>query len=209
VRFTTPTPSPQSSSRSSPIPEVYNTPGEEQELTHLLEVLTLDDDTPGRDFEDLWNPTDTPSSSERSTSQPSSSKSYRSIGLQTESPEQQESWVQPIGPHRRSTPLSSAATSSTFHPLFIDPHNPPVFERRPRTAQYQGTVFVNRNVNAFPPETFLNQTVYFYNSSDDHRPQRVAVTSTRVYYDDFCCYKRPYEFHIRGRIDRQPWPELY
>jgi hypothetical protein len=209
VRFATPTLSPQSSHRSSPIPEVYNTPGEEQELEHLLEALTLDDVTPEGDFVDPSNPTVTPSSPGQSTLQQSFDKSYRSIGLQTEYPEPQESWVQPIGPHRRSAPLSSAATSSTFLPLFIDPHNPPVFERRPRTAQYQGTVFVNRNVNVFPPETFLNQTVYFYNSSDDHHPQWVAVTSTRVYYDDFCCYKRPYEFHIRGRIDKQPWPELY
>jgi hypothetical protein len=40
------TPTLPSSSRSSPIPKVYNTPGEEQELVHLLEVLHLDDITP-------------------------------------------------------------------------------------------------------------------------------------------------------------------
>jgi hypothetical protein len=51
VRFVMPTPSPQSSHRSSPIPEVYNTPEDEQELSHLLEVLRLDDVTPEGDFE--------------------------------------------------------------------------------------------------------------------------------------------------------------
>jgi hypothetical protein len=68
---------------------------------------------------------------------------------------------------------------------------------------------MKNNVNAFLPEMFLNQTVYFYNSSNDSHPQHIAVTSVQVYYDDFCCYKWPYEFHIRGRIDKRLWPELY
>lgn len=229
MRFATP--SPQSSHRSSPIPEVYNTPNEEQELSYLLEVLSLDDVTPEGEFinspnaqfldqlldggptsvqefindtsrsPDLYTP-------ELFTLRQSSNKLYRSTGSQTTTSVQESAWVQPAGPSRRSPALSATTTSPTYHPLLIDPYNPPVYIRRPQTVQHQGTVFVKKNVDAFPPETFLNQTVYFYNAHDG-RPQRVAVTSVRVYYDDFCFYKRPYEFHIRGRIDNRPWPELY
>jgi hypothetical protein len=161
------TPTLPSSSQSSPIPEVYNTPREEQELLHLLKVLHLDDITP----EGFCIPLE-----------PHHHIFTRTIYIAAVFKQVIPlDWTTDRIARRIMGSANWTASQIRPPPPHPDPHNPPVFER-PHTTQYQGTVFVNRNVNAFLPETFLNQTVYFYNSSDDHHPQRVAVTSTWVYY---------------------------
>jgi hypothetical protein len=155
-----------------PIPEVYNTPGEEQELAHLLKVLSLDDITPEGDFIGPSNLPLIPSSPRLSTSQPSSSKSYRLIGLQTTTPTQEGYWEWPI---------ETIAHALHGHNLIFLPPSP-VWSTQPPSGYsmtsnhvVQRTTFIKNNIDTFLPEMFLNQTVYFYNSSNDSHPQQVAV----------------------------------